>query len=286
MTKPLPSLSALRDEIDRVDDAIQDLLIERAQIVDTIARVKAKQGTGTVDPGREAAILKRLAARHRPPLPFPAIAAIWREIISAFTSLQAPFSVAVHAPASVPNMTDLHHSWSLARDYFGAMTPITMHHTPSQVLRSLTEHQAAFAVMPQIAEDDIDPWWRQLATHDPAAPRIVARLPFLVSASPGPEAYVLSCRHPAVETLERSYVALEVPADTSRARLRAGFAAADLNCLALNFCERDGLIMALAVFAGAVGLDDPRLSQVSAGLAEPIDRLYHLGGHPEPLALG
>jgi chorismate mutase-like protein len=285
MTEPLPTLDALRREIDRIDDGIHDLLIERARVVDRIAVVKANEGAGTVHPEREAAILKRLAQRHQPPLSFRAVAAIWREIISAFTGLQSPFSVAVHAPATAPNMIDLQHSWSLARDYFGAMTPLIMHQTPSQVLRTLTEHQAAFAVMPQIAEDDTDPWWRQLATNDPAAPRIVAKLPFVVTPAASPEAYVLSCRHPVVERLERSYIAVELPPDTSRARLRAGFAAAGLNCLALNFCDRDSLTMALAVFTGPVALDDPRLAQISAGLAEPLDRLYHLGGHPEPLAL-
>lgn len=286
MTEPLPTLDSLRQEIDRIDNGIHDLLMERAEIVDAIGRVKASGGTATVHPGREAAILRRLFERHRSPLPFRAVAAIWREIISAFTTLQAPFSVAIHAAETSPNLIDQQQTWSLARDYFGAMTPLILHQTQSQVLRSLTEHQAAFAVLPQIAEDDPDPWWRQLATHDPAAPRIVAKLPVVSGAATGPEAYILSCQHPAIATLERSYIAFELPTDTSRARLRAGFAAAGLNCLALNFCGREGLAMALAVFAGAVALDDPRLAQLSAGLAEPLARLYHLGGHPEPLALG
>lgn len=286
MTEPLPTLDSLRQEIDRIDNGIHDLLMERAGIVDAIGRVKASGGTATVHPGREAAILRRLFQRHHSPLPFRAVAAIWREIISAFTTLQSPFSVAVHAPETAPNMMDPQQTWSLARDYFGAMTPLIMHQTPSQVLRTLTEHQAAFAVLPQIAEDELDPWWRQLVTHDPAAPRIVAKLPVTIGTATGPEAYILSCQHPTIETVERSYIAIELPTDTSRARLRAGFSAAGLNCLALNFCGREGLSMALAVFAGAVPLDDPRLAQVSAGLAEPLARLYHLGGHPKPLALG
>lgn len=285
MTEPLPTLDSLRQEIDRIDNGIHDLLMERARVVESIGQVKASGGTATVHPGREAAILRRLFQRHHSPLPFRAVAAIWREIISAFTTLQSPFAVAVHVPETPPNMIDPQQTWSLARDYFGAMTPLILHQTQSQVLRTLTEHQAAFAVLPQIAEDDLDPWWRQLATHDPAAPRIVAKLPVTVAAATGPEAYILSCRHPAIETLERSYIALEMPTDTSRARLRAGFAAAGLNCLALNFCGREGVSMALAIFAGTVPLDDPRLAQVSAGLAEPLARLYHLGGHPEPLAL-
>ncbi len=286
MTEPLPTLVSLRQEIDRIDNGIHDLLMERAGIVDAIGRVKASGGTPTVHPAREAAILRRLFQRHHSSLPFRAIAAIWREIISAFTTLQVPFSVAVHAPETALNMIDQQQTWSLARDYFGAMTPLIMHQTPSQVLRTLTEHQAAFAVLPQIAEDDIDPWWRQLATNDPAAPRIVAKLPVTIGTATGPEAYILSCQHPAIETLERSYIAIELPTDTSRARLRASFAAAGLNCLVLNFCGREGLSMALAVFVGAVPLDDPRLAEVAGGLAEPLSRLYHLGGHPEPLALG
>jgi chorismate mutase-like protein len=283
MTEPLPTLEALRQEIDRIDDGIHDLLMERAGIVDQIGRVKASGGTMTVHPAREASILKRLARRHRPPLPFRAIIAFWREIISAFTTLQSPFSVAVHVPATTANMLDPQLTWALARDYFGAMTPLIVHHTPSQVLRALTEHQALFAVLPPISEEDADPWWRQLATNDPAAPRIVAKLPVLAGAGTTAEAYVLSCQYPPVATLERSYIAFELPTDTSRARLRASFAAAGLDCVGLDFCGREGVSMTLAVLAGAVDIDDPRLSQVSAGLAEPLARLYHLGGHPEPL---
>jgi chorismate mutase / prephenate dehydratase len=285
MTEPLPTLDSLRREIDRIDNAIHDLLMERAGIVDSIGRVKASGGAPTVHPAREAAILRRLLQRHQSSLPFRAIAAIWREIISAFTTLQTPFSVTVHVPETAPTMIEQQQTWSLARDYFGAMTPLIVHQTPSQVLRALTEHQAAFAVLPQITEDDSDPWWRQLATHDPAAPRIVAKLPVTIGATTGPEAYVLSSQHLAVETFERSYIAIELPTDTSRTRLRASFTAAGLDCLALNFWGREGLSMALAVFAGAVPLDDPRLAEVSGGLAEPLSRLYHLGGHPEPLVL-
>ena len=76
MSKQIETLEGLRGEIDEIDDALQDLLIRRAEVSHAIAKVKqpaSVQGNGTIAPAlrpaREAAILRRLIARHRGDLP-------------------------------------------------------------------------------------------------------------------------------------------------------------------------------------------------------------------------
>ncbi|MFM7416430.1 MAG: chorismate mutase, partial [Alphaproteobacteria bacterium] len=60
-----PALQALRAEIDALDDAMHDLLMRRAGVVARMAASRAKVGAGSpLRPGREAAVLRRLLARH------------------------------------------------------------------------------------------------------------------------------------------------------------------------------------------------------------------------------
>ena len=64
MTKPpqAPSLTDLRKEIDRIDEGMHQLLIERGEIIDRLIAVKRSQDTGTsaFRPAREAEMMRRL----------------------------------------------------------------------------------------------------------------------------------------------------------------------------------------------------------------------------------
>ena len=67
-----PTLGDVRAELDRIDDALHDLLMERAAVVGRLAEGRLK-GPAVLRPGREAAILRRLLARHRGALPPAAV---------------------------------------------------------------------------------------------------------------------------------------------------------------------------------------------------------------------
>ena len=57
------TLADLRQEIDRIDDAIHDQLMRRGELQAAIGR--AKTGSEVyLRPGREAMVLRRLIARH------------------------------------------------------------------------------------------------------------------------------------------------------------------------------------------------------------------------------
>src|SRR5262245_56213674 len=95
------SLDSLRREIDSIDEAMHDLLMRRALLGNRIRQAKGSGGEAPIyRPGREAAILRRLIARHSGPLPAAVVVRVWREIIAALTALQGPLSVAVFAPGA------------------------------------------------------------------------------------------------------------------------------------------------------------------------------------------
>ena len=93
---PKPTLADLRVEIDRIDKAMHELLIERGRVIDRLIEIKARQGGGSAfRPAREASMMRAIAERHRGLLPFDTVEGIWRIIISTFTYVQAPYSVHV-----------------------------------------------------------------------------------------------------------------------------------------------------------------------------------------------
>ena len=63
--KTIPSLADLRRDIDRIDTAMHELLIERGEIIDQLIAVKKTEEIGSAfRPAREADMMRRLVQRH------------------------------------------------------------------------------------------------------------------------------------------------------------------------------------------------------------------------------
>src|SRR5206468_9818559 len=117
-----PPLVALRREIDRIDEAMHALLMERGEIIDRLIATKQTQETGSAfRPAREADMMRRLVERHKGILPLDTAESIWRVIIATFTWVQAPFSVHADRSAGDALMRDT------ARFHFGFTVPFVAH---------------------------------------------------------------------------------------------------------------------------------------------------------------
>ena len=119
---PAPDLGALRVEIDRIDEALHGLLMERGAIIDQLIAVKARGGGGSAfRPGREAEMMRRLVQRHAGILPLDTVESIWRIIISTFTYVQAPYAVHADTAGGDATMRDS------CRFHFGFTVPLVTH---------------------------------------------------------------------------------------------------------------------------------------------------------------
>src|ERR1041384_5655936 len=97
--KDAPTLADLRAEIDRIDETMHRLLMERGEIIDRLITIKGTAASGAAfRPDREASMMRALAERHSGLLPLDTAEGIWRVIIATFTFVQAPFSA--HADIS------------------------------------------------------------------------------------------------------------------------------------------------------------------------------------------
>ncbi len=163
-------LAQLRNEIDRIDNTIHDLLMERALVVEQVRAAKGADGI-KLRPGREAEVLRRLIARHSGPFPKGALVRIWREVMSAYLKLQGHLAMAVYMPE--PGAA----YWDLARDQYGSQTPMKSHACVREVIEAVQNGEAAIGVLPVPDLTDSDPWWRHLYSNAENTPQILSRLP-------------------------------------------------------------------------------------------------------------
>lgn len=167
-----PSLADLRGEIDRIDEAIHRLLIERGEIIDTLITVKKTQDSGSAfRPAREAAMMRKLVERHHGILPLDTIESIWRVIIATFTHVQAPFSVHADLTPGDAAMRDS------VRFHFGFTVPFVPHASATAVVKAVAASKGDLGLVPATDVAGAGAWWTLL--EGDTAPKIIARLPFV-----------------------------------------------------------------------------------------------------------
>src|SRR3954467_1571577 len=152
-----PSLADLRRDIDRIDGAMHDLLMERGEIIDRLIAVKQTQETGSAfRPAREADMMRRLVERHKGILPLDTAEGIWRVIIATFTYVQAPFSVHADLSAGDALMRDS------ARFHFGFTVPFVPHMGAAGVVQAVSESKGDLGLVPAGPVPAAGAWWSAL----------------------------------------------------------------------------------------------------------------------------
>ncbi|MGE4371904.1 MAG: chorismate mutase [Xanthobacter sp.] len=168
------SLADLRAEIDRIDETMHRLLMERSEIIDRLVAVKRGASEGSAfRPAREADMMRRLVERHHGLLPLDTVESIWRVIIATFTYVQAPYSVHADLAVGEPAMRDS------ARFHFGFTVPFVPHMSAGAVIDAVAASTGDLGLLPAATSGGMA-WWSALEGE--GAPKIIARLPFVERA--------------------------------------------------------------------------------------------------------
>jgi len=137
-------LNDLRATINRLDDDILALVRRRMTLAGDI--IAAKQGGVAYRPGREAAVIERLAAAA-PDLPRQLVANVWRQLMTASTALQDnSLEVAVHAQAM-----------AVAGWHFGGLVTIR-ECADLDAVRSQLDAGVGLALVPESCEAEMASW--------------------------------------------------------------------------------------------------------------------------------
>ncbi len=134
-------LATLRAEIDALDAGLLGLLNRRAGVALRVGELKRAEGSPAFRPEREAAVIDALKAANAGPLPSAGIAPIWREIMSACRSLEAPTRVAYLGPAGT-------FSELAALGYFGSSITRVPCANADEVFQATSAGAADFGVVP------------------------------------------------------------------------------------------------------------------------------------------
>lgn len=272
---PQPELASLRAEIDRIDDRLVDLLVERLAVVERIAATKNDRARGrlALRPAREAAILRRLVARAAGRFPVTSLVRMWRELLAAATAVQTPLAVTVWAPPEIPGV------WDAARDQFGSATPFERASSAGQALRRAAEGGPRIAVLP-MPEDGQD-WWPALLEPAGRSLAAIARLPFVPGL--GPAALAVAALEPEPSEADGSLVALEADAATSRGRLQAPLERGGLAPRWLSVVRRGATAVHLVEVEGFHPRGAPFVPSLLGPLGTQLVAAIPLGAYPKPL---
>lgn len=135
------SLPKHRQAIDRLDERMLRLLSERGRHVQAIGKIKQKKGDSFHVPEREALLLTRLKKKNPGPYSDEAVAAIFREILSASLALEAPLHVAYLGPEAT-----FTHLAAIRR--FGISARFLPQATLRQVFEEVANRRVDYGIVP------------------------------------------------------------------------------------------------------------------------------------------
>lgn len=201
---PPPALTALRSDIDRIDDALLDLMERRFALSREIAAQKDDKSGLRLRPRRETEILERLSSRSEN-LPSDAINAIWRELMGLSLQAQKRTAIVLHAMAQPVLVTNL------VRLRFGCAAPIIISGSPADTLDRARRTDAVAIV----ELNPLSNWWVEL--HDDPALTIFDGL-----REPGGRISALAIGRLAADGLPRGIDYPILSEGTLRRRVEAG----------------------------------------------------------------
>ena len=135
------SVDDLRKKIDQVDEKIVELLSRRASLAQEIGRTKSQGNEDVFVPSREKEIFRRLSKLNRGPLLEQSVHSIYREILSASRSVEAPLKISYLGPEAT--FTHL-----AARERFGSSTTFIPAASIAEVFQEVGQRRANYGVVP------------------------------------------------------------------------------------------------------------------------------------------
>jgi len=157
--------------IDAIDDNIVALLRDRMRLVEQVGEIKRASGQqgSFIRSGREASMLRQLAAKLSGTMSPRAAAGIWRVIIASSLSAEKAFNI-----YAGPAKSDA--AYWLAREYFGGVIPVSPLASDEDVVRRILEDPIAVGVL-SVQDGEPMPWWLRPAEEKNDL-YIFASLPF------------------------------------------------------------------------------------------------------------
>ncbi|MEY4274270.1 MAG: Chorismate mutase, partial [Bacteroidota bacterium] len=137
----MDDIKLLRNEIDKVDNAILDLLVKRMDFVERIGGIKKQNQTAIYHPDREKQIIDRLIQRPTGKLGKAAIEAIYLEIFGVSRNLELPEIISYLGPEGS-------FTHQAAESRFGAVADYISLPSIKSIFDSVDSGRAKYGIVP------------------------------------------------------------------------------------------------------------------------------------------
>jgi chorismate mutase/prephenate dehydratase len=134
-------LGPIRENIDRIDKQLVELLNERLKLAAEIGKLKRSQGGQIYVAEREDAVLRKIAGQNQGPIKQEALKAIYREIMSAAIALEKPMLIAYLGP-------EASNTHAAAMKKFGASVDYHAMATIGDIFTAVEKGEIDYAVIP------------------------------------------------------------------------------------------------------------------------------------------
>jgi chorismate mutase/prephenate dehydratase len=134
-------LGPIRDQIDKLDRQLVEVLNARLKLAGEIGKLKRSQGGQIYVAEREEAVLQKVSSQNQGPIKNEALRAIYREIMSAAIALEKPLLIAYLGPEA----TNTHLA---AMKKFGASVDYHAMATIGDIFTAVEKGEADYAVIP------------------------------------------------------------------------------------------------------------------------------------------
>lgn len=135
------NLDKLREEIDRIDAQLVELLKQRAACVHQVGEAKRASGAPTFVPERESALIDKLLKLNEGILPEKSLLSIWRQIVSCSFHLEGNMRIGYLGPEG---------TWShqAALNRFGDSVELVPYSSFAHIFAAVERQEVNYGVIP------------------------------------------------------------------------------------------------------------------------------------------
>ena len=134
-------LKKIREDINKIDKKILDLLNHRIKLALNVGKIKTKEGKEVYSPEREDEVYRNLLRANKGPMPANVVRAIYREVMSGALRLQKQLVVAYLGPEA----TFTHEA---ARSKFGSSVKYLAVDSIGDIFGAVARGHATYGVVP------------------------------------------------------------------------------------------------------------------------------------------
>lgn len=218
------ALLNLRQDIDKIDDQLISLLMQRMKVVAKVGDLKKSyKEKFFIRSNREADMIRDLLEKSKNSLPEITVINIWRKIITTANMHEQPLHIAINNPKNISDYA------YLVKDYYNNLVPYRNFNNAQETLSEVEKGESKIGIfdLSQLADNIKDSWWIYLAKNHKNL-KIFAKIPFFELENDKnyqnkPQLVAIAAKKPEKSNDDRTIFYIETDEDTLKNEILPSF---------------------------------------------------------------